>query len=98
VANVIWCTGFRTDFSWVDIPEAFGRSGEPIQDRGVFTAAPGLYCVGQEFQYSFASDILPGIGRDAAYVVRQIARRADLRRVDSEDTVLRRDAAELGMG
>ena len=98
VANLIWCTGFRADFSWIEIPEAFGPSGEPVQERGVFTAAPGLYCVGQEFQYSFASDILPGIGRDAAYVVRQIARRAGLRRVDSEDTVLRRDAAELGVG
>ena len=98
VANVIWCTGFRTDFSWINLPDAFAASGAPIQYRGVVASQPGLYFVGQEFQYAFTSDVLPGVGRDAGYVVRQIARRMRLGRVDAEHGVVRRDPAELGVG
>jgi putative flavoprotein involved in K+ transport len=74
VANVIWCTGFRTDFSWVDLP-AFDDDGRPLHDRGVVDSVPGLYFAGLIFQYSLTSDVLPNGGRDAEYVVRHIAAR-----------------------
>jgi putative flavoprotein involved in K+ transport len=75
VANVIWCTGYRHDLSWIDLP-IFGEDGKPMHERGVVTAEPGLYFVGLPFQYSFASDVLPGVGRDAEYVVRQLVGRS----------------------
>ena len=34
VDNVIWCTGFRADFSWIDLP-IFGHDREPRHERGV---------------------------------------------------------------
>lgn len=74
VANVIWCTGFRHDLSWIDLP-IFGEDGEPAHDRGVVTSEPGLFFVGLPFQFSAASDVLPGVGRDAAFVVRRLVRR-----------------------
>jgi putative flavoprotein involved in K+ transport len=74
VTTVIWCTGFRTDFSWIDLP-AFGEDGEPMHDRGVVPSEPGLYFIGLPFQYSKSSDVLPGIGRDHAYVAERIAER-----------------------
>jgi putative flavoprotein involved in K+ transport len=74
VASVIWCTGFRTDFGWIDLP-AFDEDGRPKHDRGVVESEPGLYFVGLIFQYSASSDVLPGVGRDAEYVVRHIAAR-----------------------
>ena len=95
VANVIWCTGFRTDFSWINLPDAFAASGAPIQYRGVVASQPGLYFVGQEFQYAFTSDVLPGVGRDAGYVVRRIATRMQLGGVDAEHGMVGRDPAEL---
>ena len=70
--NVIWCTGFRQDFSWLDLP-IFDASGEPIHERGVVTQEPGLYLVGLIYQYSFSSDALPSRSRDAAYVAKHIA-------------------------
>ena len=73
VQNVVWCTGFSHDFPWIDLP-VFHENGEPTHDRGVVRAAPGLYFMGLLFQYSEASDVLPGVGRDADYVARQIAR------------------------
>jgi putative flavoprotein involved in K+ transport len=74
VPNIIWCTGFRTDFSWVDLP-AFDEDGRPVHERGVVESVPGLYFAGLIFQYSLTSDVLPNGGRDAEYVARQIAAR-----------------------
>ncbi len=45
VANVIWCTGYRHDLSWIDLP-IFGEDGELEHERGVVTTEPGLYFVG----------------------------------------------------
>jgi len=84
VANVIWCTGFRHDLSWIDLP-IFGEDGAPLHERGVVTSEPGLYFVGLPFQFAAASDVLPGVGRDAAYVVKQMGRRAPAR--SARDTV-----------
>ena len=75
VANVIWCTGFRHDLSWIDLP-IFGEDGELIHERGVLTTEPGLYFVGLFFQYSAGSDVIPGVGRDAKYVVKHLGARA----------------------
>jgi putative flavoprotein involved in K+ transport len=72
VSNVVWCTGFREDFPWVDLP-AFDKDRRLIHDRGVVKSVPGLYVVGQEFQFAATSAVLPGVGRDAEYVARQIA-------------------------
>jgi putative flavoprotein involved in K+ transport len=74
VSNVIWCTGFRYDFGWIDLP-AFGEDGGPVHRRGVVDSEPGLYFVGLLFQYAASSDVLPGVGRDAEYVAKQIVSR-----------------------
>jgi putative flavoprotein involved in K+ transport len=71
VANVIWCTGFRQDFSWIDVA-VFGEANEPVQLRGV-TVEPGLYFLGLDFLYSFASENVGGVRRDARHVARHIA-------------------------
>jgi putative flavoprotein involved in K+ transport len=75
VANVVWCTGFHDDYSWLELP-AFGDDGRPAHDRGVVASQPGLYFVGLVFQYSATSDVLPGVGRDAKRIAGQIARRS----------------------
>jgi putative flavoprotein involved in K+ transport len=74
VTNVIWCTGFGNDFSWIDLP-IFDGDGMPLHDRGVVSSEAGLCFVGLPFQYSASSTVLPGIGRDHAYVARWIAAR-----------------------
>jgi putative flavoprotein involved in K+ transport len=74
VANVVWCTGFRTDFGWIDL-SVFDEGGEPRHDRGVVESHPGLYFLGLIFLYSFSSDVLPSRGRDAEYIAKHIASR-----------------------
>jgi putative flavoprotein involved in K+ transport len=71
VSNVIWCTGFRQDFSWIDVPVFDGNPG-PIHERGV-APEPGLYFVGLDFLYSFASENVGGVRRDARYIAKRIA-------------------------
>jgi putative flavoprotein involved in K+ transport len=74
VANVVWCTGFRTDFGWIDLP-VFDGDGRPRHYRGVVESEPGLSFLGLVFQYSLSSDVLPNRGRDACYLAGHIAAR-----------------------
>jgi putative flavoprotein involved in K+ transport len=74
VANVVWCTGFRPDFGWIDLP-VFDDEGEPLHERGVVEGQPGLYFVGRPFLYGFTSSLIGGVGRDAEHVVEHIASR-----------------------
>ncbi len=72
VSNVVWCTGFRPDFSWIDLP-VFDDAGEPLHHRGVVTTEPGLYFVGRFFLASMTSSLLGGVGRDAEHIAHHIA-------------------------
>jgi len=74
VTNVIWCTGYRHDFPWIDLP-GFDEHGLPVHKRGVSSAVPGLFFIGLEFQFALASASLWGVARDAAYVVKQLDKR-----------------------
>ncbi|MFQ5930767.1 MAG: flavin-containing monooxygenase [Nitrospiraceae bacterium] len=77
VANVIWCTGFRPDFSWIDL-SIFGEEEQPIEpvhERGIVAKEPGLYFVGLFFLYAVSSGVLGGVARDALHVVEHIASR-----------------------
>ena len=40
---------------------------------------PGLYFLGVPFQYAFSSMLVTGAGRDAGYVVEQVAKRVHAR-------------------
>jgi putative flavoprotein involved in K+ transport len=73
VRNVIWCTGFDTDYGWIDLP-VFDQRGEPVDERGVIADAPGLYFVGRYFQFALVSALIGGVGRDAEYVARHLAK------------------------
>ena len=74
VANVVWCTGFRPDYSWIDLP-GFGNDGVPAHDRGVVAGEPGFYFVGLHFLYALSSAMVHGVGRDARYIAGHAASR-----------------------
>jgi putative flavoprotein involved in K+ transport len=73
-AAVVWATGFRQVYDWVDVPLEI-QEGWPSEYRGVVGSSPGLFFCGLAFQYAFASGEVNGVGRDAAYVARRIAAR-----------------------
>jgi putative flavoprotein involved in K+ transport len=73
VGAVLWATGYRLDFDWVDIP-VLDEWGYPRHRRGV-TAHPGLYAVGLPWLHAEPSAAFAGVGADAAHVVGHIAAR-----------------------
>ena len=75
VANVIWCTGFRPDYSWIDLPLEY-EDGYPSQYRGAVSSLPGLYFLGMLFLHSFSSMLVLGAGRDAKRVAEHIVGQA----------------------
>lgn len=77
VSCVVWATGFRPDFSWVQLPLT-DESGWPAGHRGVSSTVPDMFFVGMPFQFGLTSGLVGGVGRDAAYVARKIARSAAL--------------------
>ena len=72
VRSVVWATGYRLDFGWVDLP-IFDQWGYPRHDRGV-TVHPGLYAVGLRWLHSEPSSVIAGVGADAAHIVDHLVR------------------------
>ncbi len=68
VDNVVWATGFRPDYSWLQIPAALDEAGRPLHKRGV-SPLNGVYYVGLPWQSSRNSALIGGAGQDAEYVV-----------------------------
>jgi putative flavoprotein involved in K+ transport len=69
-ATVIWATGFRQDFSWVNV-DVFANDTRPAQRRGV-TSVPGLYFLGLPWQHTRGSALIGWVGRDAEYLAHQM--------------------------
>lgn len=72
--TVIWATGFRRAYDWIDLPKpVVDDEGWPLHERGISTRVHGLAFVGLPFQRAAASSLLGGVGRDARYVVENLA-------------------------
>jgi putative flavoprotein involved in K+ transport len=70
VTSIIWCIGFRPDFSWLDAPVFNGR-GQPVHYRGV-TDVPGVYFVGLPWLHTWGSGRFSGVARDAEYIAERV--------------------------
>ncbi|MEP7360289.1 MAG: NAD(P)/FAD-dependent oxidoreductase [Chloroflexota bacterium] len=70
VNSVLWTTGFRLDYPWIDLP-IFDEAGYPRQTRGV-TEIPGLYFLGLLWQHNQGSATLFGVNEDARYLARHM--------------------------
>jgi putative flavoprotein involved in K+ transport len=70
VDAVIWATGYRSDYSWLDVPviDAEGR----IRHRRGVTDLPGLYFLGLYWQWTRGSALIGWVRDDAEYIARQI--------------------------
>ena len=73
ISSVVWGTGFRSDWSWVDVP-CFDGAGDPEHERGV-TGVPGLMVVGLPWLNSWGSGRFSRIAEDAEHVVGAIVAR-----------------------
>jgi putative flavoprotein involved in K+ transport len=74
---LIWATGYRFDFSWIDLP-LLDADGAPIHDKGV-APLPGIYFLGLPWLSKMNSSFLSGVGDDAARLADIIQSRRDRR-------------------
>lgn len=71
VTNVIWATGFRLDYSWIDL-DLETVDGYPAQTQGV-TKYAGLYFMGLQLMHTRKSGLIFGVGEDAEHISTVIA-------------------------
>jgi putative flavoprotein involved in K+ transport len=74
VDGVVWATGFRSDYTWIDLPIT-DVDGRVTHERGV-TSVPGLYMLGLQWQYTRGSALLGFVKADAAFIAERIAEHA----------------------
>lgn len=71
VSTVIWSTGFRPDWSWVDLPWLDPERGEPDHVRGI-TKVPGLSVLGLPWLHTWGSGRFAAIARDADHLTAHV--------------------------
>jgi putative flavoprotein involved in K+ transport len=71
VDSVIWANGYRSDYSWIDLP-VLAADGSPRHTRGV-TDSTGLYFLGLPWQHTRGSALLGWVKDDAEFISEQIA-------------------------
>jgi putative flavoprotein involved in K+ transport len=72
IRTVIWATGYRPDYSWLDIP-VLDRKGEIRHDGGVVVDSPGLYRIGLNFLRRRKSSFIHGAEDDAIDLTEHLA-------------------------
>jgi putative flavoprotein involved in K+ transport len=70
VTSVIWATGFRSDYSWLQV-DAFDAHGKPSHRRGV-SSEPGVYFLGLPWQSRRGSTFIWGVWHDARHLADHI--------------------------
>jgi putative flavoprotein involved in K+ transport len=73
IRTIVWATGFRPDYSWLDVP-AFDRRGHLRHEGGVVTGFRGLYLLGAPFLRRRRSTFISGAVRDSEDLARLIWR------------------------
>ena len=64
IRTILWATGFRPDYSWLDVP-VLDRKGRVRHNGGVVVDAPGLYLMGMPFLRRRKSTLIDGAADDA---------------------------------
>jgi putative flavoprotein involved in K+ transport len=72
IRSIVWATGFRPDYRWLEVP-VLGRKGELHHDGGVIVAAPGMYAIGLPVLRRRKSTFILGAEDDARDIVAHLA-------------------------
>jgi putative flavoprotein involved in K+ transport len=78
IQTVLWATGFRPDYSWLDVDVLDGK-GMVRHDGGVVVDAPGMYLIGMPFLRRRKSSFIDGAREDAEDLIVELAAYLDTR-------------------
>ena len=76
IRSIVWATGFRPDYRWLDVP-VLDRKGELRHDGGVVVDAPGMYAIGLPVLRRRKSTFIIGAEDDARDIVGHLAHYLD---------------------
>ncbi len=82
IRTIVWATGFRPDYSWLQVP-VLDRKGNIRHEGGVVTEAPGLYLLGLTFLRRRKSSLIDGVGDDARDLSAHLASHVRIMRGES---------------
>jgi putative flavoprotein involved in K+ transport len=75
IETILWATGFRPDYSWLDVP-VLDAKGMVRHDGGVVDA-PGMYLLGTPYLRRRRSTLICGAGDDAGDLATELAAHLD---------------------
>jgi putative flavoprotein involved in K+ transport len=64
IGSIIWATGFRPDYSWLEL-DVLNRKGTLVHDGGVVRQAPGVYAIGLPVLRRRRSTFISGAAADS---------------------------------
>ena len=71
VENIIWSTGYRPDYKWINIKGAVNKLTGPIHKKGI-SPIEGLYFLGLPWLSRLGSSLLTGVDYDAKRIYKHI--------------------------
>ena len=77
IETVIWATGFRPDYSWLDIPVLDGKG--MIRHDGGVVDSPGMFLLGSPFLRRRKSSFMDGARADAQELIVELTAYLDAR-------------------
>jgi putative flavoprotein involved in K+ transport len=72
VSAVVWCTGFKPNWSWIEVP-FLDDTGYPDHLRGVVGPTQRLYVLGLPWLHTWGSGRFASVAHDAEHLAREIA-------------------------
>jgi putative flavoprotein involved in K+ transport len=73
IQSIVWATGFRPDYRWLNV-SVVNRKGDLRHDGGVVAGAPGMYAIGLPVLRRRKSTFILGAEDDARDIVRYLLR------------------------
>jgi putative flavoprotein involved in K+ transport len=71
IRSILWATGFRPDYGWLDVP-VLDAKGQLRHDGGVVVDSPGMYALGLPVLRRRKSTFIVGIEDDAREVIHHL--------------------------
>lgn len=71
--NIIWATGYKPNYTWLDFPQLPDESGNVIHNWGI-SNVDGLYFLGLPWQHRRGSSLLLGVNDDAQYLYQSLVK------------------------
>jgi putative flavoprotein involved in K+ transport len=72
IRSIVWATGFRPDYGWLDVPVLDDKGG--LRHEGGVAGSPGLYALGLPVLRRRRSTFICGIEDDARAVIGHLTR------------------------